>query len=466
MTRSDPIACFAVSVLIATMVTISQVAEIPNSDSILFSIISLQKLTPYYWAQNRLGNLLPFLASPIGNIELNIYLQVWLRAFAAAMTPAFLVFVLRPRMPLVLSFSAALAFVFLFMRHIAIVPYWLDGSPYALSLMICCASAFVLTSAPWPVSVRAPFSLLTALVASWVNIGIIVVTAPIFALFAVFKWSATYAVLLAIALAAFVFERIHSKFYGETAYEGFVFDPALQIDGLSSAISRSVYATPLAIVAVLLLIFLWRCRTKGSSNLLLLLLAGFATILVTSLTVWFKINEFHPRYLSLPLTLVVGALGLSTAQLIYDASSRMRPLVVAASILLAIGACVWSVQPRFPRKLIDPSTEALADVAIRSNIHLIVGDYWRVWPAVFEIISRRNSDDTYGLGPRGHIMLTELRGKLAADPRFICIDDPDNCRNLLTYFTGSAVYHGKSMGEAMVPVEVSYDPYYILYELR
>ena len=68
--------------------------------------MSLQKLTMYYCALNRLGSLLPIVFSPVRNIELNFYLQVFCRALSAAATPAFLILILLPRIATVLSFGA------------------------------------------------------------------------------------------------------------------------------------------------------------------------------------------------------------------------------------------------------------------------------------------------------------------------------------------------------------------------
>ncbi len=50
-----------------------------DADSVLPSIMSVEKLTWYYWNQNRFGNLLPFLASPLHDIRANLRLQIVLR---------------------------------------------------------------------------------------------------------------------------------------------------------------------------------------------------------------------------------------------------------------------------------------------------------------------------------------------------------------------------------------------------
>ena len=43
-----------------------------NSDSLLPAIISVTKVTPYFWGQNRFGNLLPLMTAWITDIKANL----------------------------------------------------------------------------------------------------------------------------------------------------------------------------------------------------------------------------------------------------------------------------------------------------------------------------------------------------------------------------------------------------------
>ena len=140
-------------------------------------------------------------------------------------------------------------------------------------------------------------------------------------------------------------------------------------------------------------------------------------MLVTAATNWFTINNYHPRYLSLPVTLAIGGVGIWIAQLVHDAlNAKLRAFLTPAATLAMAAVYVHALEPRLPLTLIAPSGGTLADRALRADIHLIAGDYWTTWPAVFETIRRRQSGDTYGMTTRGEVMLEDIRASLARDP--------------------------------------------------
>lgn len=134
------IACLAFAAMVAGLFTTSRLAKLPDSDSLLLSIISLQRPTFYYWAQNRVGALLPMLFNAIGNNEINFLLQSFCRAFAAALTPAFSIVILRLRIPHLLSFAASLGPIFIVATDVSLKAFWLDAGPYAVSLLFCTMS--------------------------------------------------------------------------------------------------------------------------------------------------------------------------------------------------------------------------------------------------------------------------------------------------------------------------------------
>src|ERR1700730_7810104 len=68
-----------------------------NADSVLAAIISVTKVTWYYWGQNRLGNLLPFLTSWIPSVEPNFMAQVFLRATLASLSPLLVIKLMKPK---------------------------------------------------------------------------------------------------------------------------------------------------------------------------------------------------------------------------------------------------------------------------------------------------------------------------------------------------------------------------------
>ena len=49
-----------------------------HADVLINTVMSQQHLSLFYWGQNRLLNLLPFLTSLVSNIPANVFLVTWL----------------------------------------------------------------------------------------------------------------------------------------------------------------------------------------------------------------------------------------------------------------------------------------------------------------------------------------------------------------------------------------------------
>lgn len=58
------------------VLAMSSYIRFANADALLFSLMSTQRLTFFYWGQDRLANLVPLLASPVGDERANFYVQM------------------------------------------------------------------------------------------------------------------------------------------------------------------------------------------------------------------------------------------------------------------------------------------------------------------------------------------------------------------------------------------------------
>src|SRR5689334_5783673 len=58
--------------------------SVHETDTILPTLISRQNLTLYFWGQNRYGNLIPFLAQWITDLQANLTFQIFVRVLCAA----------------------------------------------------------------------------------------------------------------------------------------------------------------------------------------------------------------------------------------------------------------------------------------------------------------------------------------------------------------------------------------------
>src|SRR4051812_20994099 len=77
--------------LAAVWITFSGIHAWHNSDSLIFSIASLYAWTPFFWQQDRVGMLIPLLASVIPDPIANVVFQTGLTVFVGLCAPLLLV---------------------------------------------------------------------------------------------------------------------------------------------------------------------------------------------------------------------------------------------------------------------------------------------------------------------------------------------------------------------------------------
>ena len=121
-----------------------------SADSLLPTLISTQKLAWYYWGQNRLGNLLPLLTSPISDVDVNLRTQVFLRALCAVLGPMFFVLVARPCAPVLVVYAGVLMALLLVATPNLnfLFSYAVDGQPYGTSLAVMVAAVPMVMQVP------------------------------------------------------------------------------------------------------------------------------------------------------------------------------------------------------------------------------------------------------------------------------------------------------------------------------
>jgi hypothetical protein len=108
--------------LASAIMTIGSRTHVHDADSLMPAIMSAQRLTWYYWDQDRFGNLLPFLASPFRPISLNLHFQIWLRHVCAFLSAAFVLEVVGDRDHWYERFFAAVV-VLLIAGHFFFLPF-------------------------------------------------------------------------------------------------------------------------------------------------------------------------------------------------------------------------------------------------------------------------------------------------------------------------------------------------------
>jgi hypothetical protein len=387
--------------------------EYLHADTILFSVMSLQHVTPFYWGEDRLASFIPFMLSPITQPHLNLMAHLFIFALSF-----FLLLFLCARLIVTLAgdddgntgiltaFGIALGASLLILTPVASYAFLLEGQPYALSyLLLLVAFLFYLRRSQNP---RLRWALISfgIFIAIGLNPSIVIPAATLACghLFVEKKWKSL--VLLAIAVAMFVFWAKLSMWYGVPSISGAYssFDCRNLTANLSGAISSlllgiRIPALLLVALALCVLGLLWDVEQPVLSRNVLRMIWLFAAIwlFVFSQNNWIKLNHSHFRYF-FPVFL---ALIFHFTYALYSHVRRLRAStqrwVSAGCFIVAVG---YLARPMVSLEEYAALSKAkpCAQFAITSGCQFVAGNYWAVWPLVFEVLSVRGN--VFGLADR------------------------------------------------------------------
>lgn len=407
-----------------------------NADALLPALMSTQRLTFYYWGQDRLANLVPLLTLPVRDVLGSFYVQAWVMAagfFGLVLELAWFHLHLTRRrwsgtVLAASTITAGLAAVAVLRgatgyRFLIEQQYALTGALYLLGLRGVVADR---TS-------RRTAGALLVVAATLVN--------PSWALLAPLGWLLRDEArdrwrrsveAVAVGAGALVVSTLAAARFGQgeaqTSQYG-SFSPARAVDGLSTVLRDLRLSVRADLLAVLLLLALGVLLLRRRSLPPRLLWAYLGAPLFAGLwTVFFAGNEwvasngygnryFFPVYV-VALLVVAGACAELSALVAERALDRHVRAAAAGTGVLAVGLValgIWAardlaVQP-------EPGSLALArpaaEVVLDHDVQIVVGNYWNVWPVV--VLARDGGADALGLTIRSDPLLDDIRG-VAADP--------------------------------------------------
>jgi hypothetical protein len=425
-----------------------------GGDAILTSLISLQKLTLYFWWQDRFGNLLPLLAAWIRNPIDNATAQLWLRFLAGLVAPTFFCsfFFRRPAdiwRAAILGDALLLAFA----RAKPLYEIFVQASPYGPSLA-CAGLASMLLRAPGPRlggTLATLAGVLLVVAAYIVNVGLVILALPIVGLFALLLPSAHAARLLVVHLVAAAIGLILPRLVAPEFPTPLDLIPPIQgISRFAATAAWKVTGWPyLAValgIAALTVPPLWRLGRAGTIRPLstagaILLGVAVLNFAIVGSSRWVSMNAAQPRYF-MPVYLLLLSLGGLSLWAAVRFAGRGRLPAPLAFVVLA-GALLLVAGLRLPAPaggvLIEERWSGLARaVAARyvgQSLDGIVGDYWAVWPAVLMTESDHyaagyGGANVLGITYRGGVRRDDFVARLATrgELRLACIDlEPQAC---------------------------------------
>ena len=395
--------------LVITLTATAYAPEHLNADMLLNSIMSLQRVTLFYWGQNRLLNVLPFLASVITDPLFNLWFVIFfpvtvffllLQMMVAWAARSLCVDAATGVQGLIILSSAVL----LLLRPVAVAEMAIGHLEYSLSALLVMLVLWLAWSGA--VSGRGRGLLIGALLFLALGVNPAALLALGFAVLGRLLYRRVFSLadagLLGFATALFIFWMMVSRLVASTSYAGLSWQ--LLPDGLAAvfpALLQLLDAPYLPLLALLLpALLLIRPGQPGEGSAIermtVLAAAAFALswTLLFCANRWVALNDFHWRYFIYPLFAVL----LVTA---FRLVAMLRQIPVhagwMAAVLLALSAGLKVYQPLRP--VTDFSLMQQVQRVEPQPWGLYAGDYWLVWPAVWRDLMLGRP--AYGLAYRG-----------------------------------------------------------------
>ena len=460
-----------------------------NADSLLYPLMSTQRLTFFYWGQDRLANVIPLLASPVSDERANFYVQmtvVGVSFFVLVMLLAWFHETADHRTTTAQSIAATTLVVGL------VVIALLEGTTGHTFVF---EQQYVVTMVLFVVGMR--FVASEAIVRSAVGVVMMAISVLMISstvLFLPFVWVLVgpgpkrmrkTAVVGAVAAVSFVVASVASSVFYDgppqsSQYNDFSLGRLPR--GLPSAIDNivgSVHLAPTIAVGIGAVCILVVRRSHLAADLRAMYASSvvFAAgwLLAFSANGWVEANLFGYRYFfpvyAVTIFVITGGLieGIRMIQPVVGRSRVARWLEVGHrafwSFAVVLGVVMtWGVI-RLQSDggiLVLEEVEADAQAADRLDVEAVIGGYWRVWPAVFA--ARADGLDVVGITYRAEAIDEEVREVLGrvdtADwptVQILCADvDEDECLAVLGRFTGQEWLRSDLLSE--IPLVISVEP--------
>jgi len=433
------LAAFALCALLAVMAVNRLAPSTLHGDTMLQPLMSLQNTTLFFWGQNRLANLIPFLLSWITAPLPNMFAHLWLYAFCFFAFLAVLAFAATPRLyPAIawadrwLVFLAMTAVSLLVLLPQAAAVLLVEGHPYAPSFLLLSIAVLVLTrnGAGWA---STSIALLCLFAAIGVNPALALVALSCAALWLVGLSMRKAVVIVVATLVCLAAWLALSRLGPAPPYSYFGFslgslggDLLDALDGMLEALRPIGLALVVGALGVGTFAGLGSPRPRREWQAIIFLgVLAVGWSLAFSTNEWVKTaNQSHHRYFSVTILALVIAAALFLYSFVRESGRATKVTLGALSAAIVVGF-LWRSPVGWSRYEVVENVAEYVDVAERNGLRFVVGDYWLAWPTVFELV--RRGKPAFGLAWRGEgnraAMVAEIEAALRNGevPRALCI---------------------------------------------
>lgn len=388
-----------------------------DGDGVLTALISTQKLTWYFWGQDRLLNFIPALAHPISDVVWNLHFQLFLRSFFAFLAPVgFLYFLTRSARTLTVATVLTNCVLALTLSTEALFNLYIQHNPFGTSLVLLASAYAVLARGTRANSLRCALAGVILFLAYATNFALFVLSLPFLMVVLCLSDENRKSLFgfIILNVVAVVLAYGHAKYFGDADTQ-FGLSPSMR------AVRAGYHAVKLEIswtwVATFVLIsvgsgFAMRIPNRWTATLLV---GGcLALIGILSCASWAQINAYNIRYYLIFLIGIVAGSGYLLTTCVRQAVPFAEKHYAGVIWTLLLTAFIGGLHglSATPNTLIAPTwrqpSEAVARIAEQENVRFIVGGFWDVWPAVFDANAKLQVDGkpptVYGGAQRSHVL--------------------------------------------------------------
>ncbi len=392
----------------------SALAGYQDGDGILTSLISTQKLTWYFWGQDRLLNFIPALASPFSDVENNLRFQVFLRAMFAYLSPlGILIFFTRRPALLLVATAITNVIVMCSLSQYAQFNFYVQHNTFGTSLVLL-TIAYSLTYSRLPMLVVAMLGLLIMSVAYATNYALLTYAIPMIAMLSVLRWPEfrRYIPFFVVNGVAILLARLHSKTYGEVSTE---FGLSISWQGVIEAfhiIYENIHpAFFLGFVALAVVCYFVSKERKGALALCGVVCLAIGLIMLLANTLWVQMNLYNVRYFLTSMVMIASVLGFLITRALMQSRSRYALVFPGVALVYCIFFSLGGFGPAY-NQLVGvqwrANAVAVAKLAVNEKARVITGVFWDVWPAIYEAKHLQPSLPIFGAALRAHVLKSDF----------------------------------------------------------
>ena len=403
-------------VFIISALTVNKYApEFLNADVILNSVMSLQKVTLYYWGQNRLLNVLPFIFTGISEPSVNLFMMLFFTSTCFYLLLYYFSRIAVKVLGIVKSDEESLkvfilisAFYIFIFKPFAIFEISLAHIEYSLPALLLSFASFNMLQKQ---SSKNKFLLLIVstpliFIATGLNPSTLIPLIFLAIGSIAFRKKIGFGELslLTISGASFFIWNNLSKKYDDMQYNQF--EIAILFNGLEKVLAGlfSVINLPVLLILILFLslikiINLLYIRNPLNNNLLYfctnsLVIFSISWFLVFSASRWVEMNLFVWRYFIFAIFAILFMLSIHFLNFV-EKLGNVTSWIFSGLIFTSVCMSLISPMILFGEYKIFQRVNSLTEPG--SNLY--AGDYWVVWPSVLRDMMQGHA--AYGLTFRG-----------------------------------------------------------------